>query len=399
MAGIAGADRRANRRVAQGCAQVGVRARCSRGCRGALHRRLHGQFGLGTGNGAQPVIADGHPGQGDIARIRDLVSPGDRLAGDDGRTRGDIRVLAVGVLGQLEGRFDAKVVAGIAIRHLVAQQRLPAHRGGICVLTRERAARRRTDHRFVRRQRRLRANDSAHLIVVDGHGGQGDIARVGDRIRPGHLVANPDIRAGRRVGVLAVGPLLNRYRRRHPIVVAGVAGVDGGQGGRRIAAGRAQVGVRPGDRGPAGRTHSRLAGVQGGLWTGDRHPLVVADDQVGQGDVAAVGDLVGPVHRGAGQDPRPGRLVGIHAPSAFLQAEGQVRAKIVAGVGGRDEVGTAQRIGRGRGLVGVGAGDSRAGGGAGHRFVDEQQAFGTTDRHPLVVDHRHVDQLDIAGVG
>ena len=153
----------------------------------------------------------------DVARVADHVRPGDgRARGELGPRRG-VGVLSVRVLLHVDPGHDAEVVRGIAVAQLGAGRVGPDHRARVLVLAERRGAARGAIHLGVHGQRRRRARDRHAAIVGDGDPGERRVARVVDGVGPCHRVTDADGGAGRSVGVVAVGALLevdSRMRRR-----------------------------------------------------------------------------------------------------------------------------------------------------------------------------------------
>jgi len=105
---------------------------------------------------------------------------------------------------------------------------------------------------------------------------------------------------------------------------------------------RADVAVRTGYRGAAGRIRPGLARIQHAVAvvpcrTADRHALVIRHHHIRQRDVSGVGHQIAPGHRVAHQHQRPGSLVGVLAVRRLLDPnrrrdEGDDRHIVVAAV-------------------------------------------------------------------
>ena len=217
VAGIGRGDGAANRRLSRHRTEIGIltgRRHTSDNHGGALPRQ-EGEAGGQRVLRRQLVIGQGHIGQGHIAGIGEDIAPGDRIAHRDEWPGGAVSIDAVGILAQRECGVAAKVVTRIDGGHgrrdcsggAVRVRR--CHRAEIGILTGGRHTGRADGDRLAGNQRHAGGERvlRRQLIVGQGYVGQGDIAGVGDVVRPHHGVAHGDERPGGAVGIGAVGVL------------------------------------------------------------------------------------------------------------------------------------------------------------------------------------------------
>ena len=207
----------ANGRQTGDSPNVGVlaRRRYAGNNNGSTFARQEGEAGGQWVLRCQLVIGQGHIGQGHIAGIGEDIAPGDRIAHRDEWPGGAVSIDAVGILAQRECGVAAKVVTRIDGGHgrrdcsggAVRVRR--CHRAEIGILTGGRHTGRADGDRLAGNQRHAGGERvlRRQLIVGQGYVGQGDIAGVGDVVRPHHGVAHGDERPGGAVGIGAVGVL------------------------------------------------------------------------------------------------------------------------------------------------------------------------------------------------
>src|SRR3569832_301833 len=304
---------------------------------------------------------------------------GDRTGREVGVFPDTIAIL-IGIHGLVFGQIDLRILRAIAIvaeifsRHCAARRSLSGHCTLVAIQRFLRHATAHTQHRgvaggreIVRRAARGAVHGGAgceggggtghgHALVVRHEDVvQGDVAGVGDAVGPKHGVADRDLRGVTGVGVVGVGAVGEAARRarhfddlaRRLLRVAVVAEIGGGD--VRLAVGRAthdaaDVFVQRGAGGVAafaefggvhraqqvfrhaarGAVHGG-AGCEGGGGTGHGHAVVVRHEDVVQGDVAGVGDAVGPKHGVADRDLRGVTGVGVVGVCAVGEAARRAR--------------------------------------------------------------------------
>ena len=244
----------------------------------------------------------------------------------------------------------------------------------------------------------------AQTIVGDADPTEREVARVGDDELEAKGAADRDERPRSHVGIDAVDELLEVDSRRGAEVVRRVEVADE-LVQRRHPAGDAHVGERTGIGRTGGRAGDGLVHVQridlrraSEVRDAGRRAQV-DDGHVRQGGVAGVGHLVGPAHRAAYRDERPGRFVGILAVDELHDLDIPLHAEVMGRVGsGHGRTGRIDCVDRsgihvlpGLDRPGEEAGEADAG----RKLENSRTGGGAQD----VVGGLPVDKRDVAGVG
>jgi hypothetical protein len=344
--GVCHRRHRSQRRRTRHHRGVGILADLGHARFGAEGRGARGQQRHRTGDAPFPVVHQHNVCQRHVARVGDAVGPRHRRPHLDVGAGRRVRIFTVGVLGHLDGRLGGEVVARVGVGHRCGRthRRCTRHDGRVLVLADDCRARLRAERCCARSQQRHRTGDAAHLVIGQREAGQRHIARVGDAIGPRHCRAYGHHRAGRRVGVLAVGVLRQLDLRIRAIVVARV-----GVRHRRHRSQRRRTRHHRGVGILADLGHARFGAEGRGARgqqrhrTGDAPFPVVHQHNVGQRHVARVGDAVGPRHRRPHLDVGAGRRVRILAVGVLGHLDGRLGGKVVARVGVRHRCGRTHR--------------------------------------------------------
>ena len=196
------------------------------------------------------------------------------------------------------------------------------------------------------------------------------VAGVGDVVGPRDRRADGDERPGRRVGIVAIGELLELDSALDAEVVRGIV-IRHDLPGRGQALDRADVRVLADRRGCARLAGERRARKdQRRLRTRQRGDEVVGDAPA-QRDIAGVGDRVRPTDGAADAHHRAGRHVGIDTVDQLLDVDRRVLAEVVRRVRILDGDGAGDARRRRRVLVGPS--DGGPGAGARHRRADRER--------------------------
>ncbi len=155
-------------------------------------------------------VVDAH-----VAVVGDHIGPHDRLIFGDLRSSRSIGIFTVGELLDIKARARAEVMARIGVNARIAKRRtvvhrLCAHRTDVGVLARCGGAAAGAGHRLADSKRCHRAGHNHALIVGDHHVDQIKLAGVVDHVGPVHRIADRNHRTGWRIGIAAVGELLDR---------------------------------------------------------------------------------------------------------------------------------------------------------------------------------------------
>jgi len=246
MTGIAAADLAIEYIRRRGRAEVGVlsgRRRADRSVRPRL-TRIEPVVAVGIAHGPGEchvlAVADRDVRQRRVAYVGHDIGPGHRRAHRQQRAGLDVGVDAVGALFKLDSRRrDPEVVAGIVGADLAVEDVRRRGRAEIGVLSSGSGADRGIRPRLARIEPAV-AVGIAHgpgerhvLTIADGDVRQRRVSCVGHDIGPGHRRAHGQQRAGRFVGIDAVGAFFDLDARRdleenHHIIAVAAAVRDRG---------------------------------------------------------------------------------------------------------------------------------------------------------------------------
>ena len=372
-----------------------------------------------AGDRPQFVVADDDVAQRHVAGVGDDVGERQGAAHGHQRPRRAVGVLAVDELDDLDARLVAEVVGRVVVADRRAGVGVPSGDGaGVGLLAGLGDGRLGVGPGLGQVEQAVavgvagEAGDRPQLVVSDRDIGQRHVAGVGHHVGEGHRAADGHVRPGRSVGIDAVDELDDVEARAADIVGRVVVG-DGGSGAGILAGDGADVGLLAGQGGSGLGVGPGLGGVEQAVVVGvageagDGAQLVVADDHVGQGDVARVGDHVGERHRAAHGHARPGRAVGVLAVDELddvdTRAAANIVGRVVIGNGGAGRVvGVLGGDGADVGLL-AGHGGGGLGVGPGLGQVEQAVVVGVAreagDGAQLVVADHHVGQRHIARVG
>ena len=325
-------------------AQVAILPGKRRSLRGARHGFPHGQSRPGANHLNLLIVCDCYRGQRNVPSICHHVGPVNNCISFDIGSRRGIGVLPI--CGLLQGyiRRDAKVVAAVLRTDLSAHGRHCRDCGRVGILPCFCYARRRAHRAGVYCEIGFGTCNLHTAVIDDRDACQRDIAHVGDAVSPGNRVPLQDAGTWRRVSILTIGILLQRYRRIGSEVMAVVAVHGGVQTTRWVACDRSRVGVLVGDSRASDGAGHRLVWRQAGMGTRCSPFQIIRDGDPAENHVACVGHHIGPGDRLTNSYQRPRPLIRVLIVSEFLQVDRWSSAKVVAGIRSHSRVETLARI-------------------------------------------------------